>query len=103
MVTWKQTLDTAAENLFLKRGVSALYNYVGGGSTTISAIYSKETQLQLEGAESQTVATYQTILLLRSALSRDPYKNDTITIDSTTYTVQLTLKNDGRFIMVSVV
>lgn len=103
MATWKQTLDTAAEALFLKRAVSGAYNYIGGGSTTVSAIYSKETRLQLEGAESQTVATYQTISLLRSQLSRDPYKNDTVIINSITYTIQLTLKNDGRFIMVSVV
>ncbi len=98
-------LNTAAEDIFnnMPDVVDALFTPKEGGTPiSIKARYKKKLELQQEGNDSLVTAEYQEIDLLFSQLPRSPIKGDLITIDSTDYTVQMRIKDDGRFVKVAV-
>ena len=102
MSIWDTAMDDIIEHLF----TDAIFTpKSGGSSSSIHARHKKFTGFQQEGSESTIGVDVQELDLILSELPRSPLKGDVVTIDSTgiSYTIQIKLKDDGRFIKVSVV
>ena len=100
MSIWDTAMDDIIEHLF----TDATFTPKEGGSPiSIHARHKEFVGFQQEGSESSIGVDVQEIDLIFSELPRSPLKGDVITINSVNYIVQIKLKDDGRFIKVSVV
>ena len=106
-MTDDELFSAAAANMVTKRGVPATYTYTGGGTpSSLYAVLGTQLDLQPIGTPDTFVtADQQLVVLDKSDLTRDPKRNDTVTITETlkVYTVQGTLADDGFLVTVSVV
>jgi len=95
--------DDAATDIFEHLATVSTYTYVDSGeSTSVHARYAETLQLQHSEYDAGVMAKVPHVDILRSELDRDPKRGDKVTISGTTYTIQTELKNDGRFLKVTV-
>jgi len=95
--------DTAISDIITHLFIDATFTPKEGGSPiSIHVRHKKFLGFQQEGSESSVGVDVQEVDLISSELPRPPLKGDVVTINSVNYTIQIKLKDDGRFIKVSV-
>ena len=99
--------DAAGEKILYTFGVNgggsaASFTPAGGTTVTLDVVFEEETRNVAEGYGAQVFVQIYTIDALLSDLGAEPDKGDVFLIDSTTYTVDAVLENDGTWVKVAV-
>lgn len=107
MATAEEIFDQAAEDIFDKEGVAALYTPSVGDPVICQVDVERDVDLEPAGFESQIWGRGVTIEAILSVLGKEPNTGETFKITegnyiNTVYTVQTVLENDGRFVKVVV-
>jgi hypothetical protein len=101
-MTINSILDAAGQDIRTKIGEEATFTPYGGSPYSVLVIFHSNLKLQPEGYDGAVVAEVKTIDILKSDLSSDPKKRDTIVIGATTYTVNEKILDDGTWVKVAV-
>jgi len=94
--------DHVAEDLAETMGVSATYTPAVGDAVTLDVLLNQGVQMQPGPLEAQVWQQGTTIDALLDDLGKEPDRDETITIGSTTYTVLSIAENDGTWVKIIV-
>lgn len=101
-MTFESILDRASADIFAQLGRAATFTPATGSAVSCTVVLDVGVRLQTDGYTGQASAQVTTVEGLVSEIGREPNRNETFLIGSTTYTVQSTLENDGRHYKVTV-
>jgi hypothetical protein len=94
--------DTMADDLFDQLGVDATFTPATGDPVALKVVFKSMLAMQPTSYETRSWQGEDSIEFVLDDLGREPNRGETFTVESTVYTVQGVVANDGRFCTVAV-